>query len=40
MEQIEARYVRGLKFQYVKEMIDVVQRVLLKEKVDGALKVA
>ena len=40
IEQIDRRYLTGLRFTYVKEMIDVVQHALLKEKVANALKVA
>ncbi|MCB0790239.1 MAG: endopeptidase La [Flavobacteriales bacterium] len=40
IEQIDKRYLVGLKFTYVDEMIDVVQRALLKEKVEHALLVA
>ena len=40
IEQIDKRYLTGLRFSYVKEMIDVVQRALLKEKVEHALLVA
>ncbi|HEY0976612.1 MAG TPA: endopeptidase La [Flavobacteriales bacterium] len=40
IEQIDARYVKGLRFHYVTEMIDVVKHALLKEKVERALSVA
>jgi len=40
IEEINERYVKGLKFQYVTEMYEVVDRALLKEKVGNALKVA
>ena len=40
IEQIDKRYLTGLRFSYVKEMIEVVQHALLKEKVANALKVA
>ena len=40
IEQIDKRYLAGLKFQYVTEMIDVVKYALLKEKVEHALQVA
>lgn len=40
IEDIEARYIKGLKFHYVKEMIDVVKLALLKEKVSDPLRVA
>ena len=40
IEQIDKRYLTGLRFTYVKEMIEVVQHALLKEKVANALKVA
>ncbi len=40
IEDIDARYVKGLKFTYVTEMIDVVRHALLKEKVEHALQVA
>ena len=40
IEDIDARYVKGLRFTYVTEMIDVVKHALLKEKVEHALLVA
>ncbi|MBS1582900.1 MAG: endopeptidase La [Bacteroidetes bacterium] len=40
IEQIDARYLKGLRFHYVTEMIDVVRHALLKEKVEHALQVA
>ncbi len=40
IEDIDARYTKGMRFTYVTEMIDVVQHALLKEKVANALKVA
>jgi ATP-dependent Lon protease len=40
IEDIDARYTKGMRFTYVSEMIDVVQHALLKEKVANALKVA
>ena len=40
IEEINERYVRGLKFHYVIEMIDVIDKALLKEKVANPLKVA
>lgn len=36
---INPRYLKGLKFHYVDEMIEVVDKALLKEKVDKALQV-
>jgi ATP-dependent Lon protease len=36
---INPRYLKGLKFHYVNEMIEVVDKALLKEKVEKALKV-
>lgn len=39
IEDINARYVKGLKFHYVSEMYEVVDKALLKEKVEKALKV-
>jgi ATP-dependent Lon protease len=40
IEEINERYLKGLKFHYVSEMYEVVERALLKEKVVNALKVA
>jgi ATP-dependent Lon protease len=40
IDDINVRYVKGLKFHYVSEMYEVVEKALLKEKVDKALKVA
>ncbi|HRH36864.1 MAG TPA: AAA family ATPase, partial [Flavobacteriales bacterium] len=40
IEDIDARYTRGMRFTYVTEMIEVVKHALLKEKVENALKVA
>lgn len=40
IEDINPKYVEGLKFHYVDEMIEVVEKALLKEKVNDALKVA
>ncbi len=40
IEDIDARYVKGMRFHYVTEMIDVVKHALLKEKVEHALLVA
>lgn len=40
IEEINERYLKGLKFHYVNEMYEVVERALLKEKVVNALKVA
>jgi len=40
IEQIDKRYLAGLRFTYVTEMIDVVRHALLKEKVERALQVA
>ena len=40
IEEINDRYIKGLKFHYVTEMIDVIDKALLKEKVIDPLKVA
>ncbi len=40
IEDIDARYTKGMRFTYVNEMIEVVKHALLKEKVENALKVA
>lgn len=40
VEEINERYLKGLKFHYVKEMHEVVEKALLKEKVAGAIKVS
>ncbi len=40
IEDIDARYLKGMRFHYVCEMIDVVRHALLKEKVEHALHVA
>lgn len=40
IEDIDAKYLRGMRFHYVTEMIDVVRHALLKEKVEHALHVA
>lgn len=40
VEQIEKEYLRGLRFTYVSEMIEVVKHALLKEKVSDPLRVA
>lgn len=40
IEEIKADYIKGLKFHYVDEMIEVVKLALLKEKVVNPLKVA
>lgn len=39
IEEIKPSYLKGLKFHYVKEMIEVIQLALLNEKVKNALKV-
>ncbi len=39
VEEIGERYLKGLKFHYVTEMYEVVEKALLKEKVVNALKV-
>lgn len=39
IEEIKPSYLKGLKFHYVKEMIEVIQIALLNEKVKNALKV-
>ena len=39
MEAIQARYLKGLRFHYVTNMTDVIDRALLKEEVDNPLKV-
>jgi len=35
VEDIQARYIKGLRFHYVKTMTEVVERALLKEKVNN-----
>ncbi|NND93983.1 MAG: endopeptidase La [Flavobacteriales bacterium] len=40
IEDIESRYIKGLKFHYVDEMIDVVNLALLEQKVKNPLRVA
>ncbi len=40
IEEISERYLKGLKFHYVTEMYEVVEKALLKEKVVNALRVA
>lgn len=40
IDEINERYLKGLKFYYVNEMIDVIDKALLKEKVNNPLKVA
>jgi ATP-dependent Lon protease len=40
IEEINDRYLRGLRFHYVNDMAEVLERALLKEKVVNALKVA
>jgi ATP-dependent Lon protease len=40
IEEINERYIQGLKFHYVNEMIEVIDKALLKEKVVNPLKVA
>lgn len=40
IEEINDRYLKGLKFHYVTEMYEVIEKALLKEKVVNALKVA
>ncbi len=40
IEEINERYLKGLKFHYVTEMYEVIEKALLKEKVVNALKVA
>lgn len=40
IEEINERYIKGLKFHYVTEMIEVIDKALLKEKVIDPLKVA
>lgn len=37
IEEIDAKYIKGLKFHYVKEMIDVIKLALTKEKVADAI---
>jgi ATP-dependent Lon protease len=39
VEEINERYLKGLKFHYVREMYEVIEKSLLKEKVSGAIKV-
>lgn len=40
IEEINERYLTGLRFHYVNEMIEVIEKALLKEKVVNPLKVA
>jgi ATP-dependent Lon protease len=40
IEEINERYLKGLRFHYVSEMYEVLEKALLKEKVLNALKVA
>lgn len=40
IEEINERYLKGLRFHYVNEMSEVLEKALLKEKVVNALKVA
>lgn len=40
VDEINERYLKGLKFHYVSEMYEVIDKALLKEKVINALKVA
>lgn len=40
IEEINKRYLKGLKFHYVKEMIEVIDKALLQEQVVNPLKVA
>ncbi|MFN8777162.1 MAG: endopeptidase La [Flavobacteriales bacterium] len=40
IEEINERYLKGLRFHYVQEMHEVLEKALLKEKVVNALKVA
>lgn len=40
IDEINERYLKGLRFHYVNEMYEVVEKALLKEKVGNALKVA
>lgn len=40
VDEINERYLKGLKFHYVSEMYEVIDKALLKEKVVNALKVA
>jgi len=39
VEEIPAMYLKGLKFHYVKEMIEVLETALLNEKVKDAIKI-
>ena len=39
VEDIQARYLKGLRFHYVSNMTEVVDRALLKEKVEAPLQV-
>ncbi|MBK12908.1 MAG: endopeptidase La [Crocinitomicaceae bacterium] len=39
VEEIQARYLKGLRFHYVTSMTDVIDRALLKETVDNPLKI-
>jgi len=40
VDEINERYLKGLKFHYVSEMYEVIEKALLKEKVMRPLKVA
>jgi len=40
IEEINQKYLKGLTFHYVKEMMEVVDIALLKQKVKGAIKIA
>ncbi|MDG1262165.1 MAG: hypothetical protein P8O05_10430, partial [Flavobacteriales bacterium] len=40
INEINERYLKGLTFHYVTEMIDVIDKALLQEKVVNPLKVA
>lgn len=40
IEDIDAKYLKGMRFKYVEKMIDVVKHALLKEKVEHAFHVA
>jgi ATP-dependent Lon protease len=40
IEEINERYLKGLRFHYVTEMYEVIERALLKERVVNPLKLA
>ena len=40
IDEIDAAYLKGLKFHYVTEMIEVIDLALLKTKVDNPIKIS